>query len=88
LTGDGKYILYKHIYDGMFIDLDTGEGGKVFDNNTPGYISGVVPMDFPRFPAFWGPRITSHDGDKILLAGLPEGKKNPEFYLLSFENNQ
>jgi hypothetical protein len=88
LTGDGKYILYKHIYDGMFYDLGTGEGGVAFDKNTPGYISGLVPMDFPRFPAFWGPRITSYDGAKILLAGLSEGKKNPEFFLLSFENNQ
>ncbi len=85
MTGNGKYILYKHIYDGVFLDLETGEGGTAFDENTPGYVSGLVPMDFPRFPAFWGPRIASHEGTRILLAGIPEGKKSPEFFLLSFK---
>jgi len=85
LTGNGKYILYKHIYNGVFLDLETGKGGTAFDKNTPGYVSGLFPMDFPRFPAFWGPRITSHEGTRILLAGIPDGKKSPEFYLLSFE---
>lgn len=86
LTGSGKYILYKHIYDGLFLDLETGEAGTVFDKNTPGYVSGLVPMDFPRFPAFWGPRVANFDGKRILLAGIPEGKKSPEFYILSFES--
>jgi hypothetical protein len=88
LTGNGKVILYKHIYDGVFIDLETGDGGTVYDKNTPGYVSGLVPMDFPRFPAFWGPRIASQEGTRILLAGIPEGKKNPEFFLLSYETKQ
>ncbi|UCE42598.1 MAG: hypothetical protein JSV17_06490 [Candidatus Aminicenantes bacterium] len=87
LTGNGKYILYKHIYDGIILNLETGEEGIAFDKNTQGYVSGLVPMDFPRFPAFWGPHIMSDDGTKILLAGIPEGKKSPEFFLLSFETN-
>ena len=85
LSGNGKYILFKHIYDGVLLDIETGEEGIAFDKNTQGYVSGLIPMDFPRFPAFWGPHIMSHDGRRVLLAGMPEGKKNPEFYLLNFE---
>jgi Tol biopolymer transport system component len=88
LSGNGQYILFKHIYDGVWLDLDTGEGGIAFDENTQGYVSGLIPMNFPRFPAFWGPRIMSYDGARILLAGVPEGKQNPEIYLLSFGAKQ
>lgn len=85
LSGNGQYILYKHIYDGVLLDIETGEERVAFDKNTLGYVSGLVPMDFPRFPAFWGPHIMSHEGTRILLSGIPEGKKNPEFFLLNFE---
>jgi hypothetical protein len=85
LSGSGQYILFKHIYDGVWLDLDAGEEGIAFDQNTQGYVSGLIPMDFPRFPAFWGPRIMSYDGARILLVGIPEGKQSPEIYLLSFE---
>lgn len=88
LSGNGQLILYKHIYDGALMDIVTGEEGIAFDKNTLGYVSGLVPMDLPRFPAFWGPHIMSYDGTKILLAGIPEGRKNPEFYLLNFEKKQ
>lgn len=85
LTGNGKVLLYKHIYDGRFLDLETGEDGILLDKNTPGYISALVPMDFPQFPAFWVPRIASREGRRILLSGFPEGKASPEFFLLSFD---
>lgn len=88
LSGNGQYILYKHIYDGVLFDILTGEEEFAFDKNTKGYVSGLVPMDFPRYPAFWGPNIMSHDGTRILLAGIPEGKKSPEFYLLNFETQE
>lgn len=82
LSGNGRYILYKNIYDGVLLDVETIEKRVAFDENTRGYISGLVPMDLPRFPAFWGPHIMSHDGTRILLAGIPEGKKSAEFFLL------
>jgi Tol biopolymer transport system component len=88
LSGNGQYILYKQIYDGLLLDLETREEGVAFDQKTPGYVSGLIPMDFPRFPAFWGPRIMSHNGERILLAGIPEGKRSPEIYLLSFETEK
>lgn len=88
LSGNGRYILFKVIYDGFFLDCETGEERVAFDRNTQGYVSGLIPMDFPRFPAFWGPRIMDHDGERILLAGIPEGKQSPEIYLLSFEDEK
>jgi hypothetical protein len=88
LSGNGKYIVYKLIYDGAFLDCDTGEGGIIFDSDTQGYVSGLIPMDFPQYPAFWGPKIISYDGSKIIISGIPEGKRNPEFYLLRFVTGQ
>ncbi len=85
LSGNGQYILHKHIYNGLLLDIETGEEKIAFDKKTPGYVSGLVPMDFPRFPSFWGPHIMSNDGARILLSGIPEGRKNPEFYLLNLE---
>jgi Tol biopolymer transport system component len=88
LSGNGRYIVYKLIYDGVFLDCETGDGEILFDRDTQGYVSGVIPMDFPQFPAFWGPRIMSHNGARIIISGIPEGKQFPEFYLLSFETKQ
>jgi len=88
LSGNGRYILYKNIYKGMVFDLETGKERDVFDENTPGYIRGLIPMDFPRYPAFWAPRFMSQDGEKILLVGPPLGKDTPEIYLLSMETQQ
>ncbi len=88
MSGNGRYILHKHIYDGIVLDLETGVEGVAFDQNTPGYVSGLVPMDFPQFPAFWEPKIMSQRGTRIILAGIPEGKDSPEFYLLSFETEK
>ncbi len=88
LSGNGRYILYKNIYDGMIFDLEKGREWKLFDENTQGYVRGLVPMDFPRYPAFWAPRFMSRDGKKILLVGPPLGKETPEIYLLNTETQR
>ncbi len=83
MTPDGRFLFFKHIYKGMRFDLGTGQEIIAFDDKTPGYVPGNVPMDFPRIPAFWGPEIASFDGDRILLVGLPQGRQTPEIYLLT-----
>jgi len=85
LSGNGQYILFKHIYSGMIWDLKNGREIVAFDERTPGYASGLIPMDFPRMPAFWGPKILSSRGDRILLFGHPQGKATPEIYILSID---
>lgn len=83
LSGNGRYILFKHIYKGMIWDLQNGHEIMAFNEHTPGYASSLIPMDFPRIPAFWGPKIMSFRGDKILLFGHPQGKSTPEIYMLN-----
>jgi hypothetical protein len=85
LSGNGRYIFYKNIYSGMIFDLETGQEWLAFDESTPGYVHGLVPMDFPRYPSFWAPKFMSQDGERILLFGLPQGKNTPEIYLLNME---
>lgn len=85
LSGNGRYILYKNIYNGMVFDLGTGQEWVAFDESTQGYIQGLMPMDFPRYPAFWAPKFVSQDGERVLLFGLPQGKNTPEIYLLNME---
>lgn len=85
MSGNGRYILYKHIYKGMILDLHTSEENVAFDEHTSGYVKGIIPMDFPCLPAFWGSRIMSFNGDKILLVGPPQGKKTPEIYILNIK---
>ncbi|NIM57658.1 MAG: hypothetical protein GTO16_01780 [Candidatus Aminicenantes bacterium] len=85
MSGDGKFILFKHIYKGMILNLNTGVEMVAFDESTPGYAKGLTPMDFPRIPAFWSPKIISHRGDRILLAGPPQGKETPEIYILNID---
>lgn len=87
MSGDGRTILYKNVYKGMALDLDTGKERVAFDEKTPGYQKGLMPMDFPRIPAFWGPRIMSFKGDRVLLVGPPEGKDAPEIYMLQIDMN-
>ncbi len=88
LSGNGRFILFKNIYKGIILDLQTDQEWVAFDENTEGFIRGLVPMDFPRYPAFWAPRFVSHTGERILLVGPPQGKETPEVYLLSLENRQ
>jgi len=85
LSGNGRYLFFKHIYTGMIRDLQNGREIVAFDERTPGYASGLVPMDFPRTPAFWGPKIVSFSGDRILLFGYPQGKTTPEIYMLNLD---
>ncbi len=85
MSGDGQIILYKHVYKGMAFDLLAGKERVVFDEKTPGYIKGLMPMDFPRIPAFWGPRIMSFKGHRVLLVGPPQGKDTPEIYMLQID---
>lgn len=85
MSGNGRYILFKHIYKGVILDLYTGLEMVAFEEETPGYIEGLIPMDFPRIPAFWSPRVMSFRGDRALLIGPPNGKETPEIYLLSID---
>jgi len=85
MSGDGQYILFKHIYKGMILNLNTGLEMVAFDESTPGYAKGLTPMDFPRIPAFWSPKIISLKGDRALLVGPPQGKETPEIYMLSID---
>ena len=82
LSADGRFVLFKHVYKGMILELQTGKEMVAFDENTPGYATGLFPMDFPRLPAFWGPQIMSLKGNRILLIGPPQGKETPEIYML------
>lgn len=82
LSGNGRFVLFKHIYKGMLLDLQTGKEMVAFDENSPGYATGLFPMDFPRLPAFWRPQIMSLKGNRILLIGPPRGKETPEIYML------
>ncbi len=86
LSGNGRFILFKNIYKGIILDLQTNQEWVAFDESTPGYIRGLVPMDFPKYPAFWTPRFMNHTGERILLVGPPLGKETPEVFLLSLEN--
>jgi Tol biopolymer transport system component len=85
MSGDGQYILFKHIYKGMILNLNTGLEMVAFGESTPGYAKGLTPMDFPRIPAFWSPKIISLKGDRVLLVGPPQGKETPEIYMLSID---
>lgn len=85
MSGNGRYILFKHIYSGMVLDLVTGQEAVAFDDKTPGYATGLIPMDFPGFPSFWSPRIMDFDGQRVLLVGSPSGKETPEIFLLRLD---
>lgn len=82
MSANGRYVFFKNVYRGMVLDLDTGQEIVAFDEKTPGYSSGMIPMDFPQIPAFWGAEVTSFRGDAALLIGSPPGKESPEIYLL------
>jgi hypothetical protein len=85
MAGNGSLIYYKNVYQGMVLDLKKGEESILFDERVPGYVRGVIPMDFPQVPAFCTPKIASLNGDRILLAGPPLDRQSFELYLLSVD---
>jgi len=85
LSGDGRFLLYKNIYQGIRLDLISGQETLAYSEKTDGYITGLMPMDFPNYPSFWMPHIMNFSGDRILLVGPPPGKESPEIYLLSLD---
>jgi hypothetical protein len=88
MSSNGRYILFKHVYAGILMDLHTGLERIAFDENAKGYVHGLVPMDFPRFPSFWAPKIMSQSGKYALAVVPPPGKDTPEIYLLHFESEK
>ncbi len=87
MSGDGRFALFKNIYQGIRLNLQTGEEKVAFSDKTEGYVQGITPMDFPHYPSFWRPQIMSILGDRVLLVGPPQGKDSPEIYLLTIDTN-
>lgn len=85
MAENGTSVFFKHVYRGMLYDLEMKQERVIFDENTPGQINrtGPAPLDFPHFPSFWTPKVSSFQGDKIILTAPPRGKEHPEFYLLN-----
>ncbi|MEE8378158.1 MAG: hypothetical protein V3R45_07270, partial [Candidatus Aminicenantaceae bacterium] len=84
MSGNGRLIAYLQGYTGKIFDTQTGLDTIAFDENTEGYAQGIAPMDFPRIPSFWCPKILSYSGDRLLLVGFPPGRTSPEIYMLYF----
>jgi Tol biopolymer transport system component len=82
LSGDGRYIVFKHIYQGMILDLLDNTERVAYSASTEGYVEGITPMEFPPYPSFWNPKIMSFNGGIALLVGPPSGKNTSEIYLL------
>jgi hypothetical protein len=87
MSGDGRFALFKNIYQGQRLNLQTGEEIVAFSEKTEGYVRGITPMDFPHFPSFWRPQIMSVSGERVLLVGPPQGKDSPEIYLLTLDKD-
>jgi Tol biopolymer transport system component len=87
VSGDGRFVLYKNIYQGKRLDLRTGEEIVAFSDKMRGYVQGSLPMDLPQFPSFWRPQIINVSGNRILLIGPPQGKDSPEIYLLTIDTD-
>ncbi len=87
MSGDGRFALFKNIYQGIKLNLQTGKEIVAFSEETEGYVQGITPMDFPHFPSFWRPQIMSVSGERVLLVGPPQGKDSPEIYLLTIKTD-
>jgi hypothetical protein len=87
MSGNGRFVLFKNIYQGKRMNLQTGEEIVAFSHKTEGYVQGITPMDFPHYPSFWRPQIMSVSGERVLLVGPPQGKDSPEIYLLTIDTN-
>lgn len=88
MSGNGRFLFFKHVYKGIVLDLENLSEQVAFDESTPGYAAGISPMDFPRLPAFWQPAVVSSSGERVLLVGPPQGKESPEIYVLSIERKE
>ena len=88
MSSNGRFIFFKHLYKGIVLDLENSSEQVAFDENTPGYATGISPMDFPRLPAFWQPAVVSSNGERVVLVGPPQGKESPEIYILSLRMNE
>lgn len=86
-SGDGHFVLYKNVYQGKMLDLQTGEEITAFSEQTRGYVKALIPMDLPHFPSFWNPQVMNATGDRVLLVGPPQGKDSPEIYLLIIDED-
>jgi len=82
MSGNGKFVAYLQGYSGKIFDIQTGTDYTAFNESTDGYAEGISPMDFPRFPSFWCPKIFNQTGDRMLLVGFPPGRTTPEIYML------
>lgn len=82
-AGKSPRLFYKNVYRGMMLDLSNGQEYVVLDSRVPGYVGNVIPMDFPRVPAFCTPQGVSYDGRRVLVSGPPTGRQSAELYLLS-----
>jgi len=87
MSGNGHFALFKNIYQGKRLNIQTGEEIVAFSDKSEGYVRGMTPMDFPNFPSFWRPQIMSLSGERVLLVGPPQGKDSPEIYLLILDTN-
>jgi len=87
MSGDGRFAIFKNIYQGKKLNLQSGEEIVAFSDKTEGYVQGITPMDFPYFPSFWRPQIMSTSGKEVLLVGPPQGKDSPEIYLLTIDTD-
>jgi len=82
-SDDGRFIFYKDVYRIMRLHLVTGKETNVVTESESSSLTEMSPLDFPNFPSFWMPRISSFDGSKILIAGAPRGKAAQEIFLCS-----
>jgi hypothetical protein len=87
MSGNGRFVLFKNIYQGKRLNLQSGEESVAFSDKTDGYVRGMTPMDFPHFPSFWRPQIISVSGERVLLVGPPQGKDSPEIFLLTLDSD-
>jgi len=82
MSGDGRYIVFKHIYSGLILNLDENTEKVAYNATSQGYVEGITPMEFPPYPSFWNPCILSFNGKVALLVGPPSGKETSEIFLL------
>ncbi|MFC2160872.1 hypothetical protein ACFLRX_04390 [Acidobacteriota bacterium] len=85
MSGNGNIIAYLQGYSGKIFDIQKGMTSTAFNESTEGYAQGISPMDFPKFPSFWCPKILNLSGNRVLLVGFPPGRTTPEIYMLYLE---